>query len=89
MNLYQRIVLILGAVALIIVIWTAPKMLYTQGQYYDMNKYLERLERYDRLEKDLAPIIDYKTVSVRAVGVVGTTLLVFFALKGMGKKESV
>ncbi len=87
MNLIQRIVLILGAVALIIVIWTTPKMIYTQGQYYDMDKYMERLEGYSRLEQDLAPTIDYKIASMKVIAVVGSTLFVFFAFKGIGKKE--
>ncbi len=67
MNIYQRIVLILGAIALIIAIWTSPNVFIS----YDQGIPFESIET--------------RTASMRAVAVVGATVLIFFALKSKGK----
>ena len=35
MNTYQRIVLIIGAIALIVAIWTCPKFVIFEGKYFE------------------------------------------------------
>lgn len=87
MNLYQRLILILGAIALIITVWTTPKMVYFNGRYYDYEKYIERFENFDSIERGVATTIDYKVASARIIAVVGSTLIVFFALKGIDRKK--
>ena len=38
MNIYQRIILILGAIALVVVLWTAPKYIVIDGDKIDYSK---------------------------------------------------
>lgn len=61
MNIYQRIVLIVGAVILVMVVFRGEVGAY---RYYG----------------------DVIEAMVKGVGVVGGTMLIFFALKGIGKK---
>ncbi len=61
MNIYQRIVLIIGAVILLIVFFKT----FEGGE----------IHYYFSI-----------TAIAKGVGVVGATILVFFALKGIGKK---
>lgn len=72
MNIYQRIVLILGSIVLILAIWTTPRVaIVRQG-----------ILRYEKSEhKRLAPIIEPRTALMRSIAVMGATILVFFALK--------
>lgn len=77
MNIYQRIILILGAIALIIMIVTTPRVVVAQGSY------LNPVGRTDRF----IPVISLSTGVVRAIGVLGATCLLFFAFKDLGKKR--
>lgn len=76
MNKYQRIILILGAFFLFFVIWTAPMLQYAaHGDVIivgtDINYVTE---------------LDYKTALLRDLGIVGATLLLFIAFKGISNK---
>ena len=77
MNIYQRIILILGALFFIIVIWTAPTVQYT----------VNGMVLVGGTGRNLANVLDYITALTRGAGVVGATFLLFFAFKGIGKKE--
>ena len=76
MNIYQRIVLLLGAIALIFVIWTSPKYVTIKGSRIRASN-----------GGMYATSIDYSTVMAKSIGVIGSTLFIFFTLKGIGKKE--
>jgi len=71
MNLYQKIVLILGAIVLPIIIWTSPRGSYWQNSFFE----------------NQGNIIHFESALIRAILVIGCTLLVFFALKGIGGKK--
>jgi hypothetical protein len=73
MNIYQRIVLILGAIALIVAILTCPKFIIIEGKYFSVGS----VGGTDAFAK----IIDLQSAVARAIGVVGATTLIFFALK--------
>lgn len=85
MNIYQRIVLILGAIVLVLAIWTAPRITYsTRTGYISIP--------YSFLRKDKTGLlklarVDFQAAIVRATGVVGVTVLIFFALRSKDKKE--
>ena len=78
MNVPQRIVLIIGAVALIWAIWTTPRVVILQGSYFDARKWAN--------ETRFIKIMDFQTALTRSIGIVGGTLFVFFALKGVKKR---
>lgn len=80
MNIYQRIVLVLGAIALVMAIWTAPRVIYVKDSY---------LEYDAQNHSGLAPVTDPRTVLTRSVGVIGVTVLVFFAMKDIREKRQV
>lgn len=77
MNIIQRIVLVVGAIALVAAILTTPQVVVIQGSYAKPSFELGQLQ----------PIIAPATASMRAVGVIGATLLLFFALKGEIKRR--
>lgn len=83
MNIYQRIVLILGAIALVVAIWTSPKIYIISGEngvggiFISDNKTM-----FGRLP---ASLIDCRMASFRVISVLGSTLFIFFALKGIKK----
>lgn len=77
MNLYQRIILVLGALAVIIVILTAP-----QVQYGEHGVILEAA-------KGGANVIDIRTTSARLAGVLAVTALLWIALRGATPKVGV
>ncbi len=79
MNIYQRIILILGAIALVIAIWTTPQLVVVQGTYAKPTEDLLQLQ----------PIIALGTALIRSVCVIGVTVLLFFALKSTeGKRQA-
>jgi hypothetical protein len=78
MNIYQRIILVLGAAALIIAIQTSPQVLIVQGAHVKPSV---------DTSAQFQPMISAETASMRAVGVIGATVLLFFALKGEIKKR--
>lgn len=80
MNIFQRIVLVLGAIALVVAIWTTPMLVILQGTYAKPSA--EAL-----VQIDLQPMIAPATAIMRTVGVIGATVLIFFALKGIEIKK--
>lgn len=79
MNKKQRIVLIIGAIALIIIIITAPKVVIVQGSYLKPEKVTK---------PNLAPVVDFHGALIRVIGVIGATLLIFFAVKDSKEKRT-
>ena len=75
MNSKQRIILIIGAAALLYVIFTSPKISIVKGTYMTPPS--------DK--KDIAKIVDVSTAMTRAIAVLGATLLVSTAFKDKGK----
>lgn len=73
MNIYQRIVLVLGAISLPIVVLTSPR-----GDYIS-NSFIKSVTNDG--------VIHLETALLRVVLVIGCTLLLFFALKGIHKEK--
>jgi len=72
MNIYQRIVLILGAIALIVVFMLTPRGYYKYNYFFD----------FEGLS-----VIHLESFLIKAFIVISCTLLVFFSLKGIVKKK--
>lgn len=72
MNNKQRVVLILGAGALLYVFLTSPKISIVKGTYV----------KPPPDKENIAKMIDVRTAITRVVAVLGVTLLVCAALKG-------
>ncbi len=113
MNIYPRLVLVCGAIALIVAIWTAPKVkiydvhvtripssaLTTQTRHneppalppagYEIRE-ISPSELAKPEPKEIfplsAPLTDLTAVVARSIAVIGSTLLVFFALKSVKSK---
>jgi TRAP-type C4-dicarboxylate transport system permease small subunit len=83
MNIFQRIVLVLGAIALGLAIWYTPESVILQGTYATPNPMLTQLTG----GLELQPVITPQTGIMYAVGVVGATVLLFFALQGLTIKK--
>jgi hypothetical protein len=78
MNILQRIILVLGAAALIVAIQTTPQIIIAGGSH---------AKPAADVSGQLQPVISPTTASMRAVGVIGATILLFFAFKGEIKKR--
>lgn len=78
MNIYQRIVLIVGAIAIIIALATTPNVANYEG-------FILRYDVFKETYPNLFWHTDYKLALLRAVGVIGVTALLFFAFKGIKK----
>jgi len=76
MNKYQRIVLIVGALAFFVFLLTTPKVNIHEGII------IAAMENDDTY----ADIYDTKTALVRGAAVLGSTALLFYALKGLKSK---
>ena len=76
MNILQRIILVLGAAALVAAILTTPLIVILQGTYAvkPTDEIVNRI--------GLQPMIEPATALVRSVGVIGVTVFLFLALKG-------
>lgn len=74
----QACILIAGAAALIFVTLSTPKVVYIQGSYLSAKMYKD--------EEQFPKIADLNTVAARSIAVIGTTGLLFFALKVIEKK---
>ena len=83
MNIFQRIVLVLGAIALVAAILTTPESVILQGTYASNDPMLTQLTG----GLPLQPVITPQTATMRAVGVIGATILLFFALQGITIKK--
>ena len=68
-----------GAMALVMALWTTPK-------YFDTKLGRFKVTAENKNNKLLFPSVDTGHVLMRSVSVVGATCLIFFALKGLGKK---
>lgn len=79
MNNKQRIVLIMGAAALLYFLFTSPKISIVKGTYVTPSKDKE----------EIAKMIDVRTAMTRAVAVLGATILCSIAFKDKSpiKKE--
>jgi hypothetical protein len=82
MNIFQRIVLVLGAIALVLAILTTPQSVILQGTYATPTPMLNELTQID-----LQPMITPATAIMRSIGVVGATILLVFALQGITIKR--
>lgn len=82
MNIYQRIVLVLGAIVLVAAILTTPMLVILQGTY-------AKPSAATLVQLELQPMIAPATAIMRAVGVIGATVLLFFALQGIEVKKRV
>jgi cytochrome bd-type quinol oxidase subunit 1 len=82
MNIFQRIVFVLGAIALVAAILTTPLSVILQGTYA---KPTPRLNELTQIE--LQPMITPATATMRSLGVVGATVLLVFALQGITIKK--
>lgn len=78
MNIYQRIVLILAAVALIVAFITAPLVVY-------MPKGIVKYDPNTHESKWYIVATDCRIASMRTIVILGVTVLLFFALKGIKK----
>jgi hypothetical protein len=78
MNIFQRIVLVLGAIALVAAIVTTPQLVILQGSY---------LKTSADIADQLQPMIALATALIRSAAVIGVTALLFFALKGDTKRR--
>ena len=76
-NNKQRIVLILGAVALLYFLFTSPKISIVKGTYV--------IPPPDK--ENIAKMIDIRTAMTRAVAILGGTLLITIALKDKKKNR--
>lgn len=83
MNQKQRVVLIIGAIILLIVVFTSPKVNMSDGPYTKPSK---------SKPPKLSEVTDIRTAIVRTMGVIGATIFIFFALKdnkgGQTKKRA-
>lgn len=75
MNYKQRIVLIIGAAALLYFLFASPKISIVKGTYV--------IPPPDK--ENIARMTDLRTSMTRAVAVLGATILVLIALKDKGK----
>jgi hypothetical protein len=76
MSIYQRIILIIGSIGFVIVLLTAPQINFgPEGRIY-------KAKHGGRF----ADIIDINTASVRGLAVLGATLLLWFAAKGINPR---
>ena len=104
MNKYQRIALVIGAIVLVLLLWTTPKLVVYQGstvKYANAvaaNDYLfeEWKKQMDKGGSPLdfppptgvgEPFRDTNEIAIRTIGVLGATILIFFALKGIKEKS--
>lgn len=100
MNIYQRIILIAGAIAFVVVLLTAPRYIEYQGskiRYRHISKQeIDKTVAEDDNHASLRayaimqgsqPSIDLPTAIVRGLAVLGTTVLLYFAAGGKKRKE--
>jgi len=80
MNIIQRIILVLGAIALVAAIVTTPLLVILQGTF-------AKPSAAELVQIELQPMIAPATAIMRAVGVIGATVLLFFAFSGIELKK--
>lgn len=84
MNVYQRLILIGGAVAFVVALVTTPKYVVVQG--------VLRGQRFnydpeDRLLKGLPATRDPSSAAIRGATVIGTTVFLYFALSRRDRRK--
>ena len=77
MNAYQRIILVVGAIVFVIALLTAPQVSKARDGVIFRAKELS----------SLAPIMDINTAAVRGFAVLGATVMLWFAAKGINSKR--
>ena len=77
MNLYQRVILIVGAIIFVAVLLTAPQVHVVRDGAILKAK----------AGNGLASIIDVSTAAVRGLAVLGATAMLLFAAKGISSKK--
>ena len=82
MNIFQRIVLVLGAIVLVYAILSTPESVILQGTYATPTPTLNELTQIE-----LQPMITPETAVMRSLAVVGATVLLVFALQGITIKK--
>jgi hypothetical protein len=86
MNIYQRIVLILGAIILVVAIWTTPRFYIFDGdRQYTNSAFIKMIEEKRGSKLPIDSELDIADASMRAVTVLGVTILLCAALKGIIK----
>lgn len=84
MNIYQRIILIAGAIALVAIFLTTPRYLPIRGNRF---AFTAEMEKRNRSGVQICPVTDIRAVAARGGIAIGATLLVCFAAsKRKGKK---
>lgn len=84
MNIYQRIILVLGAAALLAAILTTPRIVIVQGTYVKLTEEIVNVLS----ETHWQPMVSWPTALINSLGVIGITVLLFLALKGEIKKRA-
>ena len=84
MNIFQRIILVLGAIALgLAIFWKTPESVILQGTYATPNPMLTQLTG----GLELQPVLTPQTGIMYAVGVVGATVFLYFSLQAITIKK--
>ena len=87
MNIFQRLVLVAGAVALSFVIWTTPKEIIMDGVPYNYAVVMKFSDEAARQREAPYPVrMDVGAAGMRAVTILGVSTLLCFALKSREKK---
>ncbi len=86
MNIYQRVVLVLGAIGLVIAFWTSPEYVKYKGVTYEVNKQ-PNINRKSKSAPVIASQRSLKQILMRSGTVAGATIFIFFALKGIKRKD--
>lgn len=98
MNLSQRIILIAGAIALLVVFFTTPRYVTFMGQRITYRKsarlegesaadYKERIRKTPFSMESMAPSRDLREASIRIGIVIAITALAYFAARKRKAKE--
>ena len=84
MNIFQRIILILGAVILVVAIWTTPYYTTIKGMKVPSSSKGGYVT--GSMSGSIHATIDIDRVKARSIAIVGATVLLFFAFKDIKKK---
>lgn len=77
MNKKQRVILTIGAIILVIVVVTAPKVCIMQGSIFEASE----------VSSNVAEVIEWQTTLFRCIATLGATALFYLAFGSSGKKE--
>jgi len=82
MNKYQRIILVVGAIAFTILILTTPRV------YQERETLMSYSELPKETRKYYAPLIPASTAAIRGFSVLGATIMLYFASRGIISKKT-